>query len=161
MSRRSRHAIPALGPVGWSLANLGRWRELVFPSSSHLVAVSRPLSHRRDKAAFWGHEPERAGSLGVASFCQGCGARVRHLRAYGGKDAARWREAERVMTAGLGIADGFVECWEGLRMKVRPCGSGRGLLELPASMPHKGTSMALLLAAFLQLWGPSGSSGLE
>lgn len=161
VSRRSRHVVPALGPVGWSLANLGRWPELAFPSSLHLVGVSQLLSHHCDKGDSWGHEPGHAGSLGVASFCQGYGATVHHLRGYGGKFAARWKEAERGRTAGLGIVDGFVECWEGSRMKVRLCGGRTGLLELRASRLRRGTSRALLLVVFLQSLEPGVSRDLE
>lgn len=109
-SRKSQHVVPALGQVGWSLANLGRWRELAFPSSLHLLGVSQSLSRPRDKAASSGHELGSVGSLGVASFCQGCDARVHHSRGYGEKAAGRWKEGERGRTASLGIADRFVEC---------------------------------------------------
>lgn len=160
-NRRSQHVVPALGPVGWSLANLGRCRELAFPISLHLVGVSRLLSHRHDMGAFWEHEPGSAGSLEVASFCQGRGAAVRHLRGYGEKVAGTWKLGKRERTADPGIVHGFVECSEGLRRRVRGCGGRKGLLELRALELRRETSRARLLVVFLQSWGPEGSRGLK
>lgn len=147
--------------MGSSLANLGRWRELAFPSSLYLVGVSRSLSHHRDKGALSEHELGSAGSPGVANFYQECGARVHRLQGYGETAAVTWKEEERGRTAALEIVDGFVGCWEGSRMKVRPCGGGKGLLELRASGSRRGTSMALLLAVFLQSWRAEESCGLR